>query len=57
MKSLIVYGLKPEDTCVDHGCGALRIGLHAIRYLERGAYWGLDIEEFLLDEGREEVGR
>jgi hypothetical protein len=27
------------------------------RYLERGAYWGLDIEEFLLDEGREEVGR
>jgi hypothetical protein len=55
-ESLMVYGLKQEDTCVDYGCGTLRIGLHAIRYLGRGAYWGLDIDRFLLDEGRKLIG-
>jgi SAM-dependent methyltransferase len=53
---LLSYGLKPEDTCVDYGCGTLRLGIHVIDYLGAGAYWGLDISDFLLDEGRKLIG-
>jgi SAM-dependent methyltransferase len=49
-------GLKPEDACVDYGCGTLRVGIHVIEYLEPGRYWGLDVSEFLLDQGRELIG-
>ena len=53
---LVHFGLKPEDTLVDYGSGTLRMGIHAIRYLEPGRYWGLEISEFLLEQGRELVG-
>jgi hypothetical protein len=36
---------------VDYACGTLRMGFHAIRFLERGRYWGFDIDQALLDEG------
>lgn len=49
-------GLKPGDACVDYGCGTLRVGLHVISYLGPGSYWGLDIADFLLDEGRKLIG-
>jgi hypothetical protein len=49
-------GLKPEDACVDYGCGTLRIGIHAIEYLDPGRYWGLDVSDFFLDQGRELIG-
>jgi SAM-dependent methyltransferase len=44
-------GLKPDDVCVDYGCGTLRMGIHVIRFLNRGCYWGLDIDQELLDQG------
>jgi hypothetical protein len=55
-RKLIDLGLKPSQTLVDYGCGTLRVGVHAINYLEPGAYWGLDISDFLLKQGRELVG-
>lgn len=53
---LVDRGLGPNDTCVDYGCGTLRVGIHAINYLGAGAYWGLDISDFLLEEGRKLIG-
>ena len=56
IEKLLALGLKPDDTCVDYGCGTLRLGIHAINYLQPGAYWGMDISEFLLEEGRRLIG-
>jgi hypothetical protein len=53
---LVDRGLKPEDACVDYGCGTLRVGIHAINYLGVSRYWGLDISNFLLEEGRKLIG-
>ena len=49
-------GLTEDTVCVDYGCGTLRIGVHVIKYLGWGAYWGLDIDEAFLDKGRELIG-
>lgn len=53
---LKAFGLSEDAVCVDYGCGTLRIGLHAIRFLAPGAYWGLDVSGFFLDQGRKLVG-
>jgi hypothetical protein len=53
---LLECGLRPGDTCVDYGCGTLRIGLHVIKFLQPGAYWGFDVDDFLLKEGRKLIG-
>jgi SAM-dependent methyltransferase len=50
------YGLTRDSVCVDYGCGTLRLGLHVINYISRGCYWGMDISEFLLEQGRGLVG-
>jgi SAM-dependent methyltransferase len=55
-QKLVNWGLKPNDTCVDYGCGTLRLGIHAITYLKPGAYWGLDVSDRFLQEGRKLVG-
>lgn len=48
-------GLRPSQVLFDVGCGAMRGGLHFIRYLEPGNYVGLDINESLLKAGRQEI--
>jgi hypothetical protein len=55
-KRLAAHGLTANDACVDYGCGTLRIGVHAIKYLGAGLYWGLDISDVLLKEGRTLIG-
>ncbi|HWE18518.1 MAG TPA: class I SAM-dependent methyltransferase [Hyphomicrobiaceae bacterium] len=55
-KRLLKYGITPQDVFVDYGCGTLRMGVHAIRFLERGRYWGFDIDQALLDEGARLIG-
>jgi len=50
------YGVAPDDTCVDYGCGTLRVGVHAIRYLNPSRYWGMDISTFFLAQGLELIG-
>jgi SAM-dependent methyltransferase len=52
---LVDQGLQPDHHFLDVGCGSLRGGVHFIRYLEPGHYFGLDIQQRLLDAGREEL--
>jgi SAM-dependent methyltransferase len=45
---LVGAGLTPEATLLDVGCGALRGGVHFVRYLEPGHYYGIDVNQSLL---------
>jgi SAM-dependent methyltransferase len=49
---LVKEGLTPEHYLLDVGCGALRGGIHFIRYLEAGHYVGVDKNKKELDRGR-----
>ncbi|TKS52799.1 class I SAM-dependent methyltransferase [Luteimonas yindakuii] len=44
-------GLQPSDCLLDLGCGSLRGGVHFVRYLDPGNYYGLDHNQSLLDAG------
>jgi len=48
---LISEGLNPDMKLLDIGCGCLRGGVHLIRFLQPGNYYGLDINESLLQAG------
>jgi SAM-dependent methyltransferase len=47
-------GLEPRHTLLDVGCGSLRGGVHFVRYLDAGHYYGIDINQPLLDAGYEQ---
>jgi SAM-dependent methyltransferase len=49
---LVEKGLKTDCYFLDVGCGSLRGGVHFIRYLEPGHYFGIDKSKELLDAGR-----
>ncbi|MCB0323899.1 MAG: hypothetical protein KDD69_10010 [Bdellovibrionales bacterium] len=51
---LLEQGLQPSDVLLDIACGALRGGVHFIRYLDAENYIGIDKEESLLRSGVEE---
>jgi SAM-dependent methyltransferase len=54
---LTTLGLRQYHSLLDIGCGSLRIGRLLIPYLNRGKYFGMDPNEWLLDEGiRRELG-
>lgn len=50
---LVARGLMPHHRLVDMGCGALRAGVHLVRYLEPGHYFGTDLNASLLEAGYE----
>lgn len=50
-------GLEPHHDFLDVGCGALRAGIHFIRYLEPDRYCGLDLSAWMLAAGRVEADR
>lgn len=52
---LKLRGLLPEHTFLDVGCGSLRGGVHFIRYLNTGNYYGLDINSSLIEAGKMEL--
>jgi cyclopropane fatty-acyl-phospholipid synthase-like methyltransferase len=54
---LIEQGVKPSHTLIDVGCGALRGGVHFVRYLQPGHYFGLDINPTLIKAGQQELAR
>ncbi len=49
---LVKEGLKPEHFLLDVGCGSLRGGVHFVRHLDPGHYFGIDIDKSLLDAGK-----
>ena len=50
---LVAAGIEPGDVLVDFGCGTLRVGASLIEYLEPDRYVGFDIDQKILDVGRE----
>jgi len=48
-------GLEPHHRLLDIGCGALRGGLHFVRYLDAGNYCGQDINRSLIEAGAFEL--
>ena len=54
---LTTLGLRQHHSLLDIGCGSLRIGRLFIPYLNRGKYFGVEPNEWLVDEGiRRELG-
>jgi hypothetical protein len=49
---MVRHGLAPHHYLLDVGCGALRGGVHFIRYLEPAHYYGLEHEPATLEAGR-----
>jgi ubiquinone/menaquinone biosynthesis C-methylase UbiE len=52
---LVNNGLRPKHTFLDIGCGSLRGGLHFIKYLESGNYYGIDLNQSLIEAGKVEL--
>ena len=47
----IEHGLRPEHTCIDYGCGSLRVGQHFIIHQDAGNYLGLDMVSDFYEAG------
>lgn len=47
------HGLEPSDRLLDIGCGNLRGGIHAISFLNKGNYAGMDISVEAINDGKE----
>jgi len=52
---LLKMGLNPHHKLLDIGCGSLRGGVHFVNYLESGRYHGTDINNSLIEAGKEEL--
>lgn len=48
---LVAQGLEPGARFLDVGCGALRAGTRLVDYLDAGNYYGIDINEKVLEDG------
>ena len=48
-------GLMPRHYLLDIGCGCMRGGLHFVRYLDTGHYFGVDANLSLLEAGIQEL--
>ncbi len=55
LEFLIKSGLKPNHKLLDIGCGCLRGGVHYVKYLQEGNYYGLDINNSLIEAGKIEL--
>jgi SAM-dependent methyltransferase len=54
---LTTLGLRQHHSLLDIGCGSLRIGRLLIPYLNRGKYFGVEPNKWLVDEGiKRELG-
>jgi cyclopropane fatty-acyl-phospholipid synthase-like methyltransferase len=46
-------GLQKNHKFLDIGCGSLRVGKHLIKYLDKNKYYGLEPNQWLIDEAIE----
>jgi cyclopropane fatty-acyl-phospholipid synthase-like methyltransferase len=42
LDALKAVGMQPRHTLLDVGCGAMRLGVYAVDYLDDGHYFGID---------------
>ena len=55
---LTTLGLRQHHSLLDVGCGSLRIGRVLIPYLNRGKYFGVEPNQWLVEEGiNREIGK
>jgi SAM-dependent methyltransferase len=55
---LTILGLRDHHTLLDVGCGSLRAGRFLMTYLQSGHYFGIEPEQWLIDEAiRKEIGQ
>jgi Methyltransferase domain len=55
---MTLLGLRQEHTLLDIGCGSLRAGKLFVMYLQPDRYFGIEPEQWLVEEGIErELGR
>lgn len=52
---LVDAGLQTHHSLCDLGCGCFRGGIHFIKYLDSGNYYGVDINQSLLNAGKTEL--
>ena len=52
---LLSRGLKSEHKLMDIGCGTLRGGIPIIRHLNAGNYYGIEVRNEVLEEGKKEL--
>lgn len=45
------FGLQPSMRLLDLGCGSFRAGVKLIPYLDKGNYYGIDVNESLIEAG------
>jgi SAM-dependent methyltransferase len=58
LEFMIQNGLRKYHKFYDIGCGCLRAGVHFIKYLDPGNYFGIDMEQDLINIGIEqELGK
>jgi cyclopropane fatty-acyl-phospholipid synthase-like methyltransferase len=55
INALKTIGLLPHHKLLDFGCGAFRLGLSAIEYLDDGNYYGIDAYEPYIEIGKKLV--
>jgi len=55
LEFLVNEGLQPNHYLLDVGCGGLRGGVHFVRYLEPGHYFGVDKNAAFLKAGEGEL--
>lgn len=48
-------GLLPQHRLADVGCGALRGGIHFVRYLDNSNYYGIDLNASLIEAAHKEL--
>ena len=53
---LIELGLRPDDLCVEYGCGSLWCAEPVIRHLRPGRFIGLDATDRFYELGRQRLG-
>lgn len=50
---MVERGLQPQHLLLDVGCGSMRGGIHFAKYLEPGHYFGIDVNEGLIEAAQQ----